>query len=127
MLRLLSAAWRARRVLLIGGSNDAAEPLEAWLTLLGARCACLPPDADAQTLYRALTDGRVFAVIVCGAPASDVLLEEVRETGVPLTILCRGDDAQEAALSALHVGARFLSEGLPCGVYDANEFFPQKL
>ena len=127
MLRLLSAAWRARRVLLIGSGNDASEPLEAWLTLLGARWTCLPPAADAQTLYRALTDGRVFAVIVCGAPASDVLLEEVRETGVPLTILCRGDDAQEAALCALHFGARFLAEGLPCGIYDANEFFPQKL
>ena len=123
MLSQLCAAWRARRVLIIGSGDDASAPLNAFLTILGARCQILPPDADAQTLYRTLTDGRVFAVIVCRPPAGDVLLTEIRETGAPLTILCSGDEAQEAALCALRFGARFVEEALPGGVYNLNEFF----
>lgn len=123
MLSQLCAAWRAQRVLIIGSGDDASEPLNAYLTILGARCQILPPDADAQTIYRSLTDGRVFAVIVCRPPAGDVLLTEIRETGVPLTVLCSGDDPQEAALGALRFGALYVSEAMPCGVYDAGEFF----
>lgn len=122
MLRQLGAVWRARRVLLIGGKGDTAPTLEAWLTVLGARCLSLPPDADAETLNRTLTAGRVFSVIVCQPPASDTLLTEIREAGVPLAILCPPGDTQEAALCALRFGTRFVEESLPCGVYDLNEF-----
>ena len=122
MLSRLAAAWRAQRVLLIGGSSDAAQPLEAFLTILGARCKILPPDTDAETIYRHLTDGRVFAVIVCRPPAGDALLGEIRETGVPLTILCPEGEAQDAALCALRFGMRYVEEGLSGGVYDLNDF-----
>ena len=122
MLRQLSAVWRARRVLLIGGREDAAVTLEAWLTVLGARCQSLLPDADAETLNRTLTAGRVFAVIVTSAPAGDALLTEIREAGVPLTMICKSGDAQDAALHALTFGTRFVEENLPGGVYDLNEF-----
>jgi len=122
MLRQLSAVWRARRVLLIGGREDAAATLEAWLTVLGARCQSLPPDADAETLNRTLTAGRIFAVIVCHPPASGTLLTEIREAGVPLTMICKSGDAQDAALRALCFGVRFTEENLSGGVYDLNEF-----
>ena len=122
MLCQLCAAWRARRVLLISEGKDAGATLQSWLTILGARCVSLPPDTSAEDLYRALTAGRTFAVIVCDGAASKTLLCEIRETGVPLTILCSKGDAQEIALRALHLGKRFLSESMPCGVYDLNNF-----
>lgn len=121
MLCQLCAAWRARRVLLISEGTDTSATLQDWLTILGARCTSLPPDTDAENLYRALTAGRVFAVILC-CRARDTLLCEIREAGVPLTILCPAGDAQEIALRALHLGERFLSENMPCGVYDLNNF-----
>ena len=122
MLCQLCAAWRARRVLLISEGTDAGATLQSWLTILGARCICLPQDTGAEELYQALTAGRTFAVIVCGAAANKTLLCEIRETGVPLTILCPEGDVQEIALRALHLGERFLSENMPGGVYDLNNF-----
>ena len=118
--------WRARRVLIVGGADDAAQLLCALLTALGARPACLPPQSSAETLYRALTDGRVCAVIVsdpCALHrtpgAYGTLLTEIHQTGVPLTLLCPAGDAQETAMRTLMFGARFFEEGaLPFGVYD---------
>ena len=122
MLCQLCAVWRARRVLLISEGTDAGATLQSWLTILGARCESLPPDTSAEDLYRALTAGRTFAVIVCDRAAEKTLLNEIRETGVPLTILCPAGDAQEIALRALMLGERFLSESMPCGVYDLVNF-----
>ena len=111
MIKTLCAAWRGRRVILIGGRADVCAPLEAWLTLLGARPAHLPPDASPEALSRALTDGRVAAVLVSAPPPSPILLREVREAGVPLLLPCEGDDGQDAALGALIAGAAALVDG----------------
>lgn len=118
--------WRARRVLLIGGPDEGAQLLCALLTALGARPVCLPPQAGSEALYRALTDGRVSAIIVSSPRllrqtpgAYGALLTEAHQTGVPLTLLCPEGDVQEAALRALMFGAQFFEDGeLPCGVYD---------
>lgn len=111
MLKTLSASWCLRRVAIICGRSDVVQPLDAWLTLLGALTILLPPDADAQTLYRAFTSGRISAVIVSNPPASDTLLREIRETGVPLTLLCAPGDGEDAALGVLMDGVRFFTEG----------------
>ena len=124
--------WRARRVLIIGSADDAAQLLCSLLTALGARPACLLPESTSETLYRALTDGRVSAVIVSDPrslrktpDAYGKLLTEVHQTGIPLTIICPAGDAQEAALRALMFGAQFFTEGqMPCGVYDLRTCAP---
>lgn len=105
MLEKLTAAWRARRVLLIGEADVQALYTEALLLALGARPARIPPDARAQTLNRALCTGRISAVIIPSAHALaqegslsaqlsvlHLILSELREAGVPLCILCSHED-----------------------------------
>lgn len=100
MLEPLLAAWRARRVLLIGGADRTTRFMEALLDGLNARPARLPASADSETLCRAMQSGRIGAVIVpCAhnlAPGEGllaqlrtlmILLGEAREAGVPLVIL----------------------------------------
>ena len=105
MLEKLTAAWRARRVLLIGEADVQALYTEALLLALGVRPARIPPDARAQTLNRALCTGRISAVIIPSAHALaqegslsaqlsvlHLILSELREAGVPLCILCSHED-----------------------------------
>lgn len=97
----LLTAWRARRVLLVCGASRPGLYMQALLTELGARPARIAPGAGAAQLNRAMTQGRIGAVIVpqsaCLSPSHDpvaqlsallALLGEVREAGVPLVILC---------------------------------------
>ena len=101
MLDQLTQVWRARHVLLVGGTDVLCACLQALLTELGARPARIPASASSETLCRAMTAGRISAVIVPGAhalspqrdaphqlAAIDALITEVREAGVPLLILC---------------------------------------
>ena len=101
MLDKLNAAWAARRVLLVGGHDRMTLFVQSLLAALGARPARIPPSSGAETVCRALTAGRVGALIVPSlptlAPALDeagqlsvlaMLLSEAREAGVPLTLLC---------------------------------------
>lgn len=101
LLTHLNGAWRARRVLLIGGTDLQTRFTDALLTELGAKTARLPPSAARDTLFRALSTSRVSAVIVpCAHALSsscdpfahlralDTLLTEIREAGIPLTLLC---------------------------------------
>ena len=105
MLEKLTGAWRARRVLLIGGPDAQNLYTQALLGALGARCARIPPDADAHTLNRAMQQGRVSAVIVPSVHALretddlfdhlhalDLIFCETREAGIPLCILCSHAD-----------------------------------
>ena len=104
MLHRLTAAWRLRRVLLIGGTDAQNQYTQALLESLGARPARIPPDARAHTLNRALCAGRIGAVIIPSAhalcaeslhkqlSALHLILSEIREAGVPLTILCSHED-----------------------------------
>lgn len=100
MLDRLYESWRARRVLIIGGTDQQTAFVQALLDTLGAKAARIPPCMQAETLCRALSAGRISAVIVPQAHtlsvgkdavehlrALDVLLTEVREAGVPLLIL----------------------------------------
>lgn len=99
MLSQLQAAWGARRVLIVGGADRPCHFMQALLTQLGARPARIPAHADALMLNRALTGGRISAVIVPAAHALApggvlsqlsaliTLLNEVREAGVPLVML----------------------------------------
>jgi len=104
MLEQLLNAWRARRVLLIYGTGYPGQFMQALLSELGARPARLSPGADAAQLSRAMTQGRISAIIV---PDSNFtsdgslmmqfrallsLLGEAREAGIPLTILCSDAD-----------------------------------
>lgn len=119
MLQKLCAAWRARRVVICGDGPCAAPQLCAWLTILGARPVCLSEDAPSVTLMRALTDGRVSAALVCCGHLPPALAAEIREAGVPLTLLIPPASGEDGALRALAFGARFFAEGdMPCGVYD---------
>lgn len=108
MIQQLHAAWRARRVLLVGGTDVMTLFMQALLDELGAKSARLAPAVQPETLNRALTEGRVSAVIVpstqalCGADASaqlaalSALLDEIREAGVPLTILMSAESVYRA-------------------------------
>lgn len=101
MLHQLNTAWRARRVLIIGRADRVSLFAQAFLAELGARPARIAPGQDAETLCRALSEGRISAILVpCLrqlAPEDDLLaqlralltlLGEAREAGVPLTLLC---------------------------------------
>ena len=114
MLDQLTAAWRARRVLLIGGPDMQNLCMQDLLFALGARPARIPPDSKPHTLNRAMTNGRVSAVIVpsmhaLGTPgdlfsrlhALETLLGEMRETGIPLCILCSQEDVFAPGLSSV--------------------------
>lgn len=105
MLEALLSAWRARRVLLIGGPDAQSLSIEALLCALGARPARLPAGSKAHTLNAAMLEGRVSAVIVPGAHALeesgdlfaqlhalDLILRETREAGIPLLLLCSHED-----------------------------------
>jgi len=109
MIHQLHAAWRARRVLLIGSADRLTLHMQALLSELGARPAQLAPGSEPETLHRALTQGRVSAVVVprmrllthgdaCSRLAMlAVLLNEVREAGVPLVILMSDENVYRAS------------------------------
>lgn len=105
MLEQLTAAWRLRRVLLIGGADDMTGYAAALLRALGTQHITLPPDAGTPALYGALSGGRIHAVLIPAAHALSAgsglsaqidalctLLGEMREAGVPLAILCSHAD-----------------------------------
>ncbi len=97
----LYESWRARRVLLVGGPDLQTLFTQALLEELGAKPARIPSGTNSETLCRALSAGRIGAVIVPRAhalaegvdpiahlSALQTLTTEVREAGVPLLILC---------------------------------------
>lgn len=101
MLNQLHTAWRARRVLLVGRADRICLFMQAFLEELGAKTARIAPGTDAETLCRALSDGRISAIVVPDTRALALqeepvahlsalllLLGEAREAGVPLTLLC---------------------------------------
>lgn len=105
MLEALLSAWRARRVLLIGGPDAQLCSIRALLSALGARPSCIPADSGAAALNRAMREGRVSAVIIPSAHALrtdgslfdqlhtlDLILRETREAGIPLLLLCSHGD-----------------------------------
>jgi len=109
LLDKLNANWGARRVLLVGGADRPTQFMEALLTELGAKPARIPAASGSETLCRAMTAGRISAVIVPAlhalAPDRDAagqlaalttLLTEAREAGVPLTILCSEENVYRA-------------------------------
>ena len=123
MIRHLHAAWRARRVLLVGGADRTCGFMQALLEALGARPARIPATADSETLCRAMQDGRVSVVIVPRAHALApgegltaqlrtllVLLGEAREAGIPLVMLLSDENVYR---TDAHAWA--LSESCPIG------------
>ena len=108
MIQQLHAAWRARRVLLVGGTDRLTLFMQTLLDELGAKAARIAPPCEAEALSRALTQGRISAVIVPGTralagsgmlrqlAALEMLLGEVREAGVPLTVLMSDDSVYRA-------------------------------
>lgn len=100
MIRHLQAAWRARRVLIVGGTDRTSCFMQTLLEALGARPARIPATAGSETICRAMQDGRVSVVIIpqshALAPGEGitaqlrtllVLLGEAREAGIPLVML----------------------------------------
>lgn len=100
MLEKLNHHWQARRVLLLGSAEGLTPFVEALLTELGAKPARLPCSGSPETLCRALQAGRISAVILpelqslCpeGSAIRQLstlvtLFTEIREAGVPLTLL----------------------------------------
>ena len=114
MIHQLHAAWRARRVLLIGGKDRAVLFMQTLLDELGAKTARLAPGFHAETLHRSLTEGRVSAVIVpcmrtfkqgcvtTQLSALITLLSEAREAGVPLVILMSDENVYRAFYHPWH-------------------------
>lgn len=108
MIQELHATWRARRALIVGGTDAMTLFMQALLGELGAKTARLVPSAGVETLHRSLTEGRVSAIIVpcmralCGGGAEkqlsalSTLLVEAREAGVPLCILMSDDSVYRA-------------------------------
>lgn len=97
----LLTAWRARRVLIVSHADCFSAYMQALLTALEARPARIAPEAGAAQFNQAMTEGRIGAVIVPDAgtlssnpcPQAHLsallsLLDEARESGVPLVILC---------------------------------------
>ncbi len=94
MLEAMLEGWRGRRVLIVGNRNGLCAFLIAVLEEIGARPICVSDRADAQTLCRALTAGRIGAAVLLGEmtgrslperlAATLALTEEIREAGVPL-------------------------------------------
>lgn len=115
MIHHLHAAWRARRVLLIGGTDRPSLFMQTLLDELGAKTLRLSPGFQTETLHRALTKGRVSAVIVpCmrllaqGSAIEQLsalmtLLSEAREAGVPLVILMSDENVYRASGHPWHV------------------------
>lgn len=111
MLGQLSAGWRGRRVLLVGGENGLCGAMKAMLTEIGTRTVCTDLNADAQTLCRALEKGRTSAVFLLEEPKRGAMSEriaallnvmmETREAGVPIFVMLsemRSSPVQTAAL-----------------------------
>lgn len=123
LIRHLHAAWRARRVLIVGGADRSCGYMQAMLEALGARPARIPATADSETLCRAMQDGRVSVVIVPRAHALApgegitaqlrtllVLLGEAREAGIPLVMLL-----SDESVYRMDAQPWSLSEGCPIG------------
>lgn len=119
----LGCAWRARHVLLAAHSGRMTGFMQALLDELGAKCARISPCADAETLCRAMTSARISALIVpqldALAPGQSIperigallrLLDEAREAGIPLVILC-----SDAAVYRAQRSAWDLEEDAPLG------------
>ena len=51
MMERLSAGWRGRRVLLVGGENGLCNAMKAMLTEIGARATCAGTDAAPMKAY----------------------------------------------------------------------------
>lgn len=109
MLDKLYAAWRARRVLLVSGQDRQSQWMLSFLEELGAKAARIPPDASAEMLCRAMSEGRISAVIapkadalsaegslIAQLTALSTLLNEAREAGVPLVMLCSSANVYRA-------------------------------
>ena len=115
MIHQLHAAWRARRVLLIGGADRSTLVMQTLLDELGAKAARLAPGFQAESLHRALTESRVSAVIIpcmrLFAPGGAIhqlsalitLLSEAREAGIPLVILLADESVYRANGHPWHV------------------------
>ena len=96
MLEAMLEGWRGKRVLIVGDRGGLCAFLIAVLDEIGARPVCVSDRADAQTLCRALTAGRVSAAILPGEmtgrslperlEATLTLTREMREAGVPLLL-----------------------------------------
>jgi len=109
MIQQLHAAWRARRVLLIGGADRMSLFMQALLDELGAKAARIAPPCADETLHLSLSQGRISAIIVPGMrhlasggvseylAALSTLLTEAREAGVPLVILLSDDGVYRAS------------------------------
>jgi len=114
MIHQLHAAWRARRVLLIGSTDRTTLFMQTLLDELGAKTARLAPGFHTEILHRALTQGRVSAVIVPSMrrlahgglieqlSAHITLLSEMREAGTPLVILMSDESVYRAAEHPWH-------------------------
>ena len=94
MLEAMLEGWRGKRVLIVGKPDGLCAFLTAMLEEIGARLMRVGDRADAQALCRALTAGRIGAVILpeemTGRDlperlvATLTLIQEIREAGVPL-------------------------------------------
>ena len=96
MLEAMLEGWRGKRVLIVGKPDGLCAFLTAMLEEIGARLMRVGDRADAQALCRALTVGRIGAVILPEEmtgrdlperlAATLTLIQEIREAGVPLLL-----------------------------------------
>ena len=91
MLEAMLEGWRGKRVLIVGKPDGLCAFLTAMLEEIGARLMRVGDRADAQALCRALTAGRIGAVILPEEmtgrdlperlAATLTLIQEIREAG----------------------------------------------
>ena len=96
MLEAMLEGWRGKRVLIVGKPDGLCAFLTAMLEEIGARLMRVGDRPDAQALCRALTVGRIGAVILPEEmtgrdlperlAATLTLIQEIREAGVPLLL-----------------------------------------
>ena len=96
VLEAMLEGWRGKRVLIVGKPDGLCAFLTAMLEEIGARLMRVGDRADAQALCRALTAGRIGAVILpeemTGRDLPErlastlTLIQEIREAGVPLLL-----------------------------------------
>ena len=96
VLEAMLEGWRGKRVLIVGKPDGLCAFLTAMLEEIGARLMRVGDRADAQALCRALTAGRIGAVILPEEmtgrdlperlAATLTLIQEIREAGVPLLL-----------------------------------------
>ena len=112
MLEAMLEGWRGKRVLIVGDRGGLCVFLIAVLDEIGARPVCVSDRADAQTLCRALTAGRVSAAILPGEMTGRSLPERLEATLVLTREMREGMEASILQMALLGAARGLLGDAV---------------